>query len=136
MARDLVPDSLKATLADGLSHIFCRLEVKKGGPRPGTSILPAIVKFGEAWRLANHNITTDMARQQKLTKTFIENTRVHFPECIVYAQSARRLPGTISIAFPGIPGDVLIANCPDYCFSRGLSCSAGPVGPAHVLKQM
>jgi cysteine sulfinate desulfinase/cysteine desulfurase-like protein len=90
----------------------------------------------EAYRFANHYVTTDMARLQKLREILIENIKVHFPERIVCAQSARRLPGTISIAFPGIPGDVLIANCPDYCFSRGLSCSAGPVGPSHVLKQI
>jgi cysteine desulfurase len=90
----------------------------------------------EACRLANHNITTDMARQQKLTKTFIENTRAHFPECIVYAQPARMLLGAIIIAYPGIPEDVMISTCPDYCFSRGSSCSSGPAGPSHPSKQI
>ncbi len=70
----------------------------------------------EACRLANHYVTTDMARLQKLREILIENIKVHFPECIVHAQSARRLPGTISIVFPGIPGDVLITNCQIIAF--------------------
>ena len=108
---------------------------QEGGLRPGTSNVPAIVGFGEACRLAS-NYISDMPRLQKLTDLFVENFKINFPECIIHAQSALKLPGTISIAFPGIPSDILMANCPDYCFSLGSACSAGAVGPSHVLQQI
>lgn len=109
---------------------------QEGGFRPGTSNVPAIVGFGEACHIAKDFLLSDIPRLQELTNTLINILKTNFPDCIIHAQSTQKIPGTISVAFPKIPADVLIANCPDYCFGRGSACNNGTFEHSQVLRQI
>lgn len=109
---------------------------QEGGLRPGTSNVPGVVGFGEACRLASEDLSSEMSRIYKLRSIFEDKIQAHFPNCIIHAYQVPRLPGTISIAFPGIPGDVLIANCRDYCISLGSACNSGAIGHSHVIEKI
>jgi cysteine desulfurase len=106
---------------------------QEGGLRPGTTNVPAIVGFGEACSLATKNLTEEMSRVHQLRTVFEENILSRIPNCIIHAQKAPRLPGTISVAFNGIHADMLIDNLATVCIGKGSACSDGAIGVSHVL---
>lgn len=106
---------------------------QEGGLRPGTSNVPGIVGFGEACRLSGENLTTEMSRLYQLRAIFEEKILAQISNCIIHAQQALRLPGTCSIAFNGVPADMLIDNLVTVCVGKASACSAGAIGASHVL---
>src|SRR5687768_11235125 len=50
--------------------------------------------------------------------------------------ATRRLPGLLSIGFPGVDGDVLLHLLQGLAISQGSACSSGSFGPSHVLRAM
>ena len=46
----------------------------------------------------------------------------------------RRLPGNLSVSFPGISADQLIAALPQVALSAGSACASGSPEPSHVLR--
>jgi cysteine desulfurase len=106
---------------------------QEGGLRPGTSNVPAIVGFGEACRLATDKLSEEMSLLEKLRSDFEEQLLAKIPNCIIHARQVPRLPGTISIAFGGVPADLLIDNLATACVGKGSACSAGSLGASHVL---
>lgn len=106
---------------------------QEGGLRPGTSNVPGIVGFGEACRLAAEKLTIEMSRIYQLRTAFEEKILDKIPNCVIHAYQAPRLPGTISIAFNGIPADLLIDNLATVCVGKGSACTAGAIGASHVL---
>jgi len=109
---------------------------QEGGLRPGTSNVASIVGFGEACRLVQNRLLIDIQKLKMLTSQFNEVLKNNFPDSIIHAQFAQKIPGTISISFKGIPADVLISNCKEYCISSGAACNAGTIGNSHVLEQI
>jgi cysteine desulfurase len=109
---------------------------QEGVLRPGTSNVTGIVGFGEACRLAMEKIPEDVQRIYNLRKKMEDRILAEIPDCIIHAYEASRLPGTVSVAFPGVPADILIANCKGFCISSGSACSSGVVGNSHVLSQL
>jgi len=106
---------------------------QEGGLRPGTSNVPAIVGFGEACRLAEEKLPGEMSRVYQLRSAFEEKILAQIPNCVVHAQKAPRLPGTISVAFKGVPADMLIDNLVEVCVGKGSACTTGAIGASHVL---
>ncbi|OPY77735.1 MAG: Cysteine desulfurase [Syntrophorhabdus sp. PtaU1.Bin153] len=109
---------------------------QEGGLRPGTANVPAIVGFGEACRLAASELPKETSRLLGLRSMLEKAFLARFPNCIIHARHAPRLPGTISLAIRGISGDMLIANCQEHCISRGSACNSGSIGNSHVLEQI
>jgi len=106
------------------------------GLRPGTVNVPAVVGFGEACALATRCLSDDIAKLSSL-RDWLEKTLLDwFPGCVIHAQGAPRLPGTTSLAIPGLPSDLLISNCREFCISSGAACSHGSVGPSFTLQQI
>lgn len=109
---------------------------QESGLRPGTSNVAAIVGFGEACRLFSENFNEEINRINKLRIKLEDGLLNTIKNCHIHAQVADRIPNTISVAFPGIPSDVLIANCNFSCFSNGSACNSGAIGNSHVLEQI
>ena len=101
---------------------------QESGLRPGTSNVPAIVGFGKACEIAAQIANKDPS--DFLIKTLHEET---CGEIFIHSANTPRLPGVCSIAFPGIPSDLLIDHLKQIAISNGSACSNGTVGISHVL---
>lgn len=99
--------------------------------RPGTSNVPAIVGFGKACEIVGRISNNDPAAF--LIKTLREETG---GEVFIHSADTPRLPGVCSIAFPGIPSDLLIDHLKQIIISNGAACSSGAVGISHVLTEI
>lgn len=102
------------------------------GRRPGTENVPGIAGFGSAAAAAADGLA-DAARQralrERLERGLIDlGARIH-------AAGAPRLPNTVNAAFPGVPGDVLVAalDLAGFAVSTGAACTSGRVEPSPVL---
>jgi cysteine desulfurase len=106
---------------------------QENGLRPGTLNVPGIVGTGEACRLCNVWLKDDTQRISALRMLLEQGIDELIPESRVIVRPSPRLPGTVSVLFPGIPADVLIARTPTVCMSMGSACTSGTVTPSHVL---
>lgn len=103
------------------------------GLRPGTLNIPAIVGAGEACRISAAYLPKESIRIAKLRTMFEEGiSKLRIKNTIVSVGS-RRIPGTTSVIFHGIPSDLLIAQTPNICMSIGSACNMGSITPSHVL---
>lgn len=109
---------------------------QESGYRPGTLNVPGIVGFGEACRLTRYHLTNDMLAVAALRDELEERLLNEIPGIVINARTAHRLPGTTSIIFPGISGDILLANLKTICVGYGSACNSGAVSPSHVLTAM
>ena len=57
---------------------------------------------------------------------------------VVHAVKAERLPNTVSVAFPGVPGEALLVNLhlAGVACSLGSTCASGSMEPAKALLAM
>jgi len=106
---------------------------QENGLRPGTLNVPGIVGAGEACRLCNLWLKDDMRRIVSLRLLLEQGFADLIPESRSIARDSPRLPGTVSVMFPGVTADLLIARTPSLCVSMGSACSSGTVAPSHVL---
>ncbi len=105
------------------------------GRRGGTENLVGICGFGAAARVA-HAASSHAPMQMRQLRDRLEaglvalGGRVHGGE--------PRAPGTLSIAFPGVPGDVLVQSLDlaGIAASTGAACTSGTIAPSPVLLAM
>ncbi len=106
---------------------------QENGFRPGTLNVPGIVGTGVACRLLTERMETEMREVGRLRDQLEDGIRTIAPDAQVVGSEASRLPGTLSVMFPGISAELLIARTPTVCMSMGSACSSGTVSPSHVL---
>ncbi len=107
------------------------------GMRPGTENVAAIAGLGAAAELAARELPARRALWASLRATFLARLRAAAPDARVHSP-ADGLPNTLSIAFPGIPGDALLAglDLAGIAVSAGSACASGAAEPSHVLLAM
>lgn len=103
------------------------------GLRPGTLPTPLIVGFGEACRLAREALTREPARLHALRERLLAGLNAAIPGLAVNGALDRRLPGNLSLRFPGTTALALIEACPALALSTGSACTSGDIAPSHVL---
>ena len=104
--------------------------------RPGTQNVPGIVGFGTACALSRTSVRREVKRISSLKSALEKDLLVNIPGSFVNSIGAPRLPGTTSLAVPGVPADMLIANLDSVCISSGSACNSGAPQPSHVLLAM
>ena len=109
---------------------------QEGGLRPGTLNVPGIVGMGAAFDLASARLSEDMERAAALRDELERGLLASITGARVNGQRQNRLSGTSSITVPGLPADVIVAAVSPVCISSGSACTAGTVGPSHVLLAM
>jgi len=104
------------------------------GLRPGTENVAAIVGLGAAAELAANEIEERRARWASLREQFLARLLAEIPSARVHSP-ADSIPNTISVSFPGIPGDALLAalDLAGVAVSTGSACASGAAEPSHVL---
>ena len=110
---------------------------QEGGLRPGTVAVPLAVGFGEASRIARSELHNDMEHTGHLAKTLYDMLRKKMPRIQLFGHPSQRLPGNLSIGFPGISGDDVVDRVGDYlAISTGSACSSTVSETSHVLKAL
>ncbi len=107
------------------------------GMRPGTENVAALAGLGAAAELAASELAARRARWMALRATFLARIRATLPGARVNSPEDG-LPNTISVTFPGIPGDSLLTGLDlgGVAASVGSACASGAAEPSHVLLAM
>ncbi len=106
--------------------------------RGGTESVAAIVGFGAAAQLARERLAQRAAHMLALEEAFWSGVRARIDGTLLNGHPARRVPGTVNVAFDGVDGDALMIQCDlaGLCVSLGAACEAGSSEPSHVLLAM
>ena len=104
------------------------------GLRSGTIAPHLCVAFGAASAIAIHELADDAQAAAALHRLFFEIVISRCPDTRVNGDKGRRLPGNLSLTFPGCDANRLVgALQPDIALSTNAACSAGILQPSHVL---
>lgn len=103
------------------------------GLRPGTPDVAGIAGFGEACRLAAARREADAGHLRALADRFLVRLSARVTDVVVHGDRVRRLPGSLSLGFPGVGGSALLPALPQLALSAGAACSSGDGGPSPVL---
>ena len=107
------------------------------GLRPGTLPTPLVVGIGVASELAQREWMNDATRIQELTARIHASLRSERPDMRTFGSMARRIPGSLSVGFPGILAEHLVgAVAQDVAVSTGAACSTGSPAPSYVLEAL
>ena len=105
------------------------------GLRSGTLNVPGIVGLGEACRLCGEEMSTEAGRTAALRDALESRLLEGLPGQVrLNGHPGRRLPGALSVSFPGVHGSDLLLALRDLAVSAGSACSSGSAEPSHVLK--
>lgn len=104
------------------------------GLRSGTIAAHLAVAMGAAAEIAKKELSLDAARAASLRQLFLDVIAARIPSSVVNGAAAPRLPGNLSLTFPGIDADHLVgALQPHVAVSTNAACSSGVIQPSHVL---
>jgi cysteine desulfurase len=104
------------------------------GLRSGTVAAHLAVAMGAAAEIAKKELAADAERAATVRHLFLDIVATRIPSSFVNAAGAPRLPGNLSLTFPGIDADHLVgALQPHLAISTNAACSSGVIEPSHVL---
>jgi cysteine desulfurase len=108
------------------------------GARAGTESVAAIAAFGAAARACLAELDTESARLIGMRDRLAIAVRSIAADAVVFAETAPRLPNTVSFAVPGVEAATLMIalDLAGVAVSSGSACSSGKVAPSHVLAAM
>ncbi len=105
--------------------------------RGGTLPVPNVVGFGEACNIAIEEIEKDMHHTKGLAVSLYESLRSRIPGIKLLGHPEKRLPGNLSIAFPDISGEEIVASVGDrLAISTGSACNSTTAKTSHVLEAL
>lgn len=150
--RDLNVDFLTASAhkfngPKGVGFLFCRRGVaispilegggQERGLRAGTENVAGAV--ATAYALAENvaTLAETTVKTRRITTEIVERLQTALPQgaFTVVGDQARRLPGTINLAFKDVRGDALaqVLDLKGVCASTGSACSSGQTEPSPTL---
>ena len=102
--------------------------------RPGTVATPLVVGLGKACEIASTQWRTDAERLRSLTGRLLSELTREFPHLLLFGHPECRIPGNLSIGFPGVLAEHLVnAVSEQVAISTGAACSTGSPEPSRVL---
>lgn len=106
------------------------------GRRSGTENVILNVGLGAACELAEKYLKDDIVRLTALRDRLHAKIIARVPEAILNGHPENRLPNTLNLSFPGMPGDEILKGIPQLCASTGAACHDRSVAISHVLAAM
>jgi len=95
----------------------------EAGMRAGTENVASIAGLGAAATVAARGLDASLERLEALRDQLLSLLRSGIGEkCVVHGEGAPRLPNTLSVSFPGVIGQELLARVPELCASTGSAC--------------
>ncbi|MCM3746658.1 cysteine desulfurase [Paenibacillus pasadenensis] len=107
--------------------------------RGGTENLPALAGFARAAAIAAEELEARAVRMEELGSLWIRLMRkASGGTAVVAGHPDLRLPGIVSLMFPGIDRESMLMNLDlaGIAASGGSACTAGALEPSHVLSAM
>jgi cysteine desulfurase len=111
---------------------------QESGRRAGTEAVPLIAGMAKALELWRDEVTARTDTMRSLRDQLQRELLRRCPPAVIHAKNAERLPNTLSIAFPGVPGEALLVNLhlAGVACSLGSTCASGSMEPAKALLAM
>ena len=108
------------------------------GRRAGTEAVPLIAGMARALELWHSEMSERQQRVQALRDYLQQGLRAQCAPVMIHGAEAPRLPNTLSIAFPGVPGEALLVSLhlAGIACSLGSTCASGSAEPAPALLAM
>jgi len=95
---------------------------QEDGIRSGTENTPYIVGLGQAAHLAAKCLDAAGEQMAKLRDQLQYTLLKSIDGLMINGEGAERLPNTLSVSFPGVTGQQLLARVPEICASLGAAC--------------
>lgn len=132
------PKGVGAVYIRSKPHIRLVAQMSGGGQERGLrsgTLAPALaVGFGTAARLVRDHQDAETREIAALAEAFWQKVKAGCPGVIVNGSMTARYPGNLNISFPGLDGDLLLANLDDLALSSGAACASATAGPSYVLQ--
>lgn len=106
------------------------------GLRPGTENVAYIVGLGMACELAAQDLEAVAMRVQRLRDALWARLAAQVPGLGLNGDPVRRLPNTLSVRFPGVSGNDVLAHATHVAASTGSACHAGHESAPGVILAM
>ena len=107
---------------------------QEGGIRSGTLSPALCVGLGAAASIAGAEMARDGEHVARLMGRFRSKLVDALPGVVVNGHTEQRYPGNLNLSFPGLDGELLIANLRDLAVSSGAACASATTGPSYVLE--
>lgn len=106
------------------------------GRRAGTENVLEIVGLGAACELVARELDKRAPEMQRLRDLLQESLLARIPQARANGHGEQRLPNTLSLSFPGIEANTIIAELETVACSPGAACHSDKVMMSHVLEAM
>lgn len=106
------------------------------GLRPGTENVASIVGLGAACKVAERDLMQESQRVSRLRDHLWTRLQEKIPGLDFNGHPLQRLPNTLSLLFPGVSGDALLAACPAIAASTGSACHEDGAAASSVILAM
>ncbi len=108
------------------------------GRRAGTENLLGIVGMGKAAELAGKGLAQRAEQLNSLREMWVQGILAQIPRAVFHGHPAERLPGHLSVSFPGMEAEslTLALDLEGIAVGLGSACTARTVKASHVLKAM
>jgi len=103
--------------------------------RGGTTNVPSVVGFAEAFRLANEELDSNAEYVTMLRERFINGVIEKIKYVKLNGHRTKRLPANADFSFEYIEGESILfsLDLAGIAVSSGSACSSGSLEPSHVL---
>lgn len=109
---------------------------QEGGIRSGTLSPALCVGFGQAARIADEDMTQEMARARRHFDMLLQGIEERFPALQVNGSVDERLYSNLNVSFPKLDGERLLADIRGIAVSSGAACASATTGPSYVLQAL
>ena len=106
------------------------------GLRAGTLAPALCVGFGAATGIASAEMAQEEGRLRTMMVRLKGRLHTSIPGLVINGDENQRWAGNLNISFPGLDGDLLLANLRDLAISSGAACASAVSGPSYVLQTL
>ncbi|MDZ7261755.1 MAG: selenide, water dikinase SelD [candidate division KSB1 bacterium] len=106
------------------------------GRRAGTENVLEIVGLGQACEIAERDLEKNQVHLRQLRDRLWQGLKQELPELRLNGHPEKRLPNTLSVAFPGIDANTLLSELTEVAASPGAACHTDVAEPSAVLVAM
>jgi len=105
------------------------------GMRSGTLATHQIVGMGEAFRLANDEMSDDHSKVLKFHEKFLKKVK-EIDHVYINGDLDNKVPNILNVSFNFVEGESLIMGLKDIAVSSGSACTSASLEPSYVLRAL
>lgn len=105
------------------------------GMRSGTLPTHQIVGMGEAFRIAQQEMSTDLAKITNFHEKFLKEA-MKIEHAYINGDVNNKVPNILNISFNFVEGESLIMGLKDIAVSSGSACTSASLEPSYVLRAL